>query len=85
MVIVNPKKSETGLRTISAGIAYALLLGIEAIGFPFLLLGYYCISYKVIPKRNYEGAQGYTLPFPNLMLWFQGPSSIVIVYMDLLG
>ena len=32
--MVNPKKLETGLRTISAGIAYTLLLGIEAIRFP---------------------------------------------------
>ena len=32
--IVNPKKLETGLRTISAGIPYTLLLRIEAIGFP---------------------------------------------------
>ena len=31
---VDPKKLETGLRTISAGIPYALLLRIEAIGFP---------------------------------------------------
>ena len=33
-LIVNPKKLETGLRTISAGIPYTLLLRIEAIGFP---------------------------------------------------
>ena len=33
-LMVNPKKLETGLRTISAGIAYALLLGIDASGFP---------------------------------------------------
>ena len=32
--IVNPKKLETGLRTIHAGIPYTLLLRIEAIGFP---------------------------------------------------
>ena len=32
--MVNPKKLETGLRTFSAGIAYTLLLGIEASGFP---------------------------------------------------
>ena len=32
--IVNPKKLETGLRTIRAGILYTLLLRIEAIGFP---------------------------------------------------
>ena len=31
---VNPKKLETGLRPKSAGIPYALLLRIEAIGFP---------------------------------------------------
>ena len=31
---VTPKKLETGLRTISAGIPYTLLLRIEAIGFP---------------------------------------------------
>ena len=31
---VNPKKLETGLRPISAGIPYTLLLGIEAIRFP---------------------------------------------------
>ena len=29
-----PKKLETGLRTISAGIPYTLLYGIEAMGFP---------------------------------------------------
>ena len=34
MPIVNPKKLETGLRTISAGIPYKLLLRIEAIGIP---------------------------------------------------
>ena len=33
-VIVNPKKLETGSRTISAGIPYTLFLRIEAIGFP---------------------------------------------------
>ena len=32
--IVDPKKLETGFRTISAGIPCALLLRIEAIGFP---------------------------------------------------
>ena len=32
--MVNPQKLETGLRTLSAGIPYALLLRIEAIGFP---------------------------------------------------
>ena len=32
--IVDPKKLETGLRTISAGIPYTLLLRIEAMGFP---------------------------------------------------
>ena len=32
--MVNPKTLETRLRTISAGIAYALLFGIEATGFP---------------------------------------------------
>ena len=32
--IVHPKKLETGLWTNSAGIPYALLLRIEAIGFP---------------------------------------------------
>ena len=32
--MLNPKKLETRLRTISAGIAYPLLFGIEAIGFP---------------------------------------------------
>ena len=35
--MVNPKKLATGLRTISAGIACTLLLGIEASG--FLTLG----------------------------------------------
>ena len=30
---VNPKKLETGLRTISAGIPYTLFLRIEVIGF----------------------------------------------------
>ena len=34
--MVNPKKSETGLRTIRAGIADTLLLGVEAIGLPTL-------------------------------------------------
>ena len=34
MSIVNTKKLETGLRTNSAGIPYALLLMVEAIGFP---------------------------------------------------
>ena len=33
-LIVNPKKLETGLRTNSAGIPYALLFRIEALGFP---------------------------------------------------
>ena len=40
--MLNPKKLETRLRTIGAGIAYPLLFGIEAIGFPtfgLLLLG----------------------------------------------
>ena len=38
---VNPIKLETGLRSNSAGIPYALLLRIEAIGFPtFRLLLY---------------------------------------------
>ena len=32
--IVSPKKLETGLRTISAGIPYILLLRMEAMGFP---------------------------------------------------
>ena len=32
--IVNPKKLETGLRTISAGIPCVLLFKIEATGFP---------------------------------------------------
>ena len=32
--IVNPKKLETGKRTNSAGIPYALLLRVEAIWFP---------------------------------------------------
>ena len=32
--LVNPKKLETGLRTISAGIPCALLLRIEAFEFP---------------------------------------------------
>ena len=31
---INPKKLETGIRTISAGIPYTLLLRIEAIRFP---------------------------------------------------
>ena len=42
--MVNPKKLETGLRPNSAGIPYALLLRIEAIGFPtfgLLLYGYF--------------------------------------------
>ena len=33
-LIANPKKLETGLRTNSAGIPFALLLRIGAIGFP---------------------------------------------------
>ena len=33
-LMVSPKKLETGLRTNSAGIPYAILLRIEAIGFP---------------------------------------------------
>ena len=32
--MLNPKKLETGVRTISAGISYTLLLRFEAIGFP---------------------------------------------------
>ena len=31
---MNPRKLETGFRTNSAGIPYALLLRIEAVGFP---------------------------------------------------
>ena len=31
-LIVNPKTMETGLRTISAGISYTILLKTEAIG-----------------------------------------------------
>ena len=34
IVLVSPKKLETGLRTNSAGIPYTLLIRIEAIGFP---------------------------------------------------
>ena len=34
MVTVNPVKLETGIRPNSAGIPFALLLRIEAIGFP---------------------------------------------------
>ena len=33
-IIINPKKLETGLRTISAGIPSTLVFRIEAIGFP---------------------------------------------------
>ena len=39
--IVNPKKLETGLRIISAGIPYTWLLRIEAIG----NLGFYCSKF----------------------------------------
>ena len=35
---VNPIKLETGLRPNGAGIPFALLLGIEAIGFPTFVL-----------------------------------------------
>ena len=34
--IVDPKKLETGLRTVSAGIPYTFLIRIEAVGFPTL-------------------------------------------------
>ena len=34
ILTVNPKKLETGLRTIGAGIPYTFLLRLEAIGFP---------------------------------------------------
>ena len=36
IIMANPKKLETGLRTLNAGIVDALLLGIEAFGFPTL-------------------------------------------------
>ena len=32
--IVDPKKLETGSRTVSAGIPYSYLIRIEAVGFP---------------------------------------------------
>ena len=38
--MVNSKKLETGLRTVSTGIPYTLLLRIEAIGFPTVGLCY---------------------------------------------
>ena len=43
-LMVNPKKLTTGLRTTSAGIAYTLLLGIEASGFPTFGL----LLYKIV-------------------------------------
>ena len=49
--IVNPKKLETGLRTISAGIPYTWLLRIEAIGFPSTVEVYYGLIGCVFGRR----------------------------------
>ena len=40
IIIVSPKKLDIGLRTTNAGIPYALLLRIEAVGFPTFELLY---------------------------------------------
>ena len=51
--MVNPKKLETGLRTITAGIPYALLLRIEAIEFPSFGLRLYTPSPEDCLYRTY--------------------------------
>ena len=55
--LVNPKKLETGLRTLSAGIPYTLLLRTVAIGFPtFGLLLYLLCLHKTLNPKPYVQA-----------------------------
>ena len=66
--IADPKKLETGLTTISAGIPYTLFLRIEAIGFPtFGLIHCKYVSPRTVRFIHYLGFEALiTPPMPPL-------------------
>ena len=67
LITVNPIKLETGLRPNSAGIPYALLLRIEAMGFQ--LLGFYCKGFLK------DFLKGFLKGFPKLQASMASPST----------